>query len=66
MKYMLLIYDNADTRDALAGEAGAALMREMDALMQELTESGELIGGEALAEPANTQDASGRGTACRR
>ena len=55
MKYMLLIYDNADTRDRLSGEAGEALMREMDALMQELTESGELIGGEALAEPANTR-----------
>jgi hypothetical protein len=55
MKYMLLIYDNADTREQLCGEAGEALMREMDALMQELTESGELIGGEALAEPANTR-----------
>ena len=60
MKYMLLIYDNAGTRDALAGEAGAALMQEMDALMQELSESGELIGGDALAEPANTRTVRGQ------
>ena len=27
----------------------------MDALMAELTESGELVGGEALADPSNTK-----------
>jgi hypothetical protein len=51
MKYMLLIYDNADTREV----ADAALMAEVDALLGELTESGELAGGEALADPSNTR-----------
>jgi hypothetical protein len=51
MKYMLLIYDNADTREV----ADEALMAEVDALLQELTESGELAGGEALADPSNTR-----------
>ncbi len=53
MKYMLLIYDNADTRTRFSGDA--ALMAEMDALMAELTETGELIGGEGLADPAPTR-----------
>ena len=53
MKYMLLIYDNADTRATFGDDA--ELMREMDALMQEITASGELVGGEALAEPAATR-----------
>ena len=55
MKYMLLIYDNADTREVFFGEGGAELRAEMDALMAELTASGELIGGEALADPSNTK-----------
>ena len=55
MKYMLLIHDNADTREVFFGEGGAELRAEMDALMAELTASGELIGGEALADPSNTK-----------
>jgi hypothetical protein len=55
MKYILLIYDNADTRERFFGEEGAGLMAEVDAVMKELTESGELVGGEALADPSNTK-----------
>ena len=55
MKYMLLIHDNADTREVFLGEGGSELMAEMDALMAELTASGELVGGEALADPSNTK-----------
>jgi hypothetical protein len=55
VKYMLLIYDNADTRNLFFGEGGDALMAEVDAVMKELTESGELVGGEALADPSNTR-----------
>ena len=55
MKYMLLIYDNAKTRETFLGEGGEALMAELDAVMKELTESGELVGSEALADPANTR-----------
>jgi hypothetical protein len=55
VKYMLLIYDNPDTREAFFGESGAALMSEVGALMNELTQSGELVGGEGLADPSNTK-----------
>ena len=34
MKYMLLIYDTASTREEMSGEAGAALMADMEALMR--------------------------------
>ena len=55
MKYMLLIYENANTRETFLGEGGEALMAEVDAVMKELTESGELVGGEALADPSHTR-----------
>lgn len=55
MKYMLLIYDNPDTRDIFFGEEGTALMAEMDSIMNELRKSGELVSTEALADPSNTR-----------
>jgi hypothetical protein len=55
VKYMLLIYDNANTRETFLGEEGQELMAEVDAIMKELTQSGELVGGEALADPSNTK-----------
>jgi hypothetical protein len=55
VKYMLLIYDNPDTREVFLGEGADAAMAEMDALIKELTGSGELIGGEALADPSHTK-----------
>ena len=55
MKYMLLIYDNPDTREVFSGAEGKDLQEQMDALMAEITESGELVGGEALADPSNTK-----------
>ena len=55
MKYIVLIYDNANTRETFFGEQGEELMAEVDAIMKELTDSGELVGGEALADPSNTR-----------
>jgi hypothetical protein len=55
VKYMLLIYDNAKSRETFLGEQGEDLMAEVGAIMKELTESGELVGGEALADPSNTK-----------
>lgn len=55
MKYMLLIYDNAGTRELFSGPEGKALSEEIDTLMAELAASGELAGGEALADPAQTR-----------
>lgn len=55
MKYMLLIYDNPDTREVFFGPDSSTLMAEMGALMKEVTESGELIGAEGLADPSHTK-----------
>jgi hypothetical protein len=55
VKYMLMIYDNPETRELFLGPEGGPLMAEMDALMGQLTASGELIGGEALADPSQTR-----------
>jgi hypothetical protein len=55
MKYMLLLYDNASTRELFSSEEGKELMAQVEQVMAELTESGEMIGGEALAEPPATR-----------
>ena len=55
MRFMLMIYDNADTRELLTGPEGKDLMAEVEAVMAQLTASGELVGGEALADPSNTR-----------
>lgn len=55
MKYMLLIYDNPDARDIFFGEEGGPLLAEMDAIIEELRRSGELVATEALADPSNTR-----------
>jgi hypothetical protein len=56
MKYMLLIYDNPDTREKMfSGDAGEQLLADVDAVIAELTASGELLGTEALADPSNTR-----------
>jgi hypothetical protein len=55
MRYMLLIYDNPDTRELFSSPEGAELSAEIDALVAEITGSGELVGGEALADPAQTK-----------
>ena len=54
MKYMLMIYDKPGTRELFAGPEGKALMADMEALMGELTASGELVSTNALADPAQT------------
>ena len=61
MKYMLLIYNNPAAYQAWPEEERAALMDEVDALMRELTESGELVGGEALADAATARTVRVRG-----
>jgi len=55
MKYMIMIYDNAQTRERFLGEDGSELMAEVNAIMEELTASGELVGGEALGDPSHTR-----------
>jgi hypothetical protein len=55
MKYMLLIYNNPATLQAMSEDERSATFGEVDALMKELTESGELLGGEALADASNAK-----------
>ena len=61
MKYVLLIYDNTEARKAFFGEETRELMGEVDALIKELTEMGELVGTKALADPLNTKTVRVRG-----
>jgi len=58
---MLLIYNNPATFDSLSEEERDGLMGEVDALMTELTESGEWVGGEALADSSRTRTVRVRG-----
>jgi hypothetical protein len=55
MKYMLLLYDNADTREVFFGPGGESLVAEVVALVKELEESGELVATDPLADPAQTK-----------
>jgi len=55
VKYMLLIYDNPDTRELFTSPEGQELMAEVESLTARLTASGELVGGEALADPSQTR-----------
>jgi hypothetical protein len=55
MKYMLLIYNNPATYADWSEEERTALFGEVDAIMSELKESGELLGGEALADASTAK-----------
>jgi hypothetical protein len=52
MKYMLMIYEHAGSREAAL--ADGKVMAEVKAIMDELTQTGELLGGQALADPSQT------------
>ncbi|MEU7787836.1 MULTISPECIES: YciI family protein [unclassified Amycolatopsis] len=55
MKFMLLIYGNEEAFTSVGAETLAELIRETDALNQELFESGELIGAYGVADEVNTK-----------
>jgi hypothetical protein len=63
MRYMLLLYDNVDTRDAFFGPGSESLGAEVDALLKELEESGELVATDPLADPAQTKTVRPTGAA---
>jgi len=50
LKYMLLIHNRPGFVADLTESERTALFGEVDTIMKELTESGELIGGQALAD----------------
>ena len=55
MRYMLLIYNNPATYEAFSEEERDALFGEVDGLLKELTESGEWVGGEGLADASTAK-----------
>ncbi|WP_219470955.1 YciI family protein [Nonomuraea rhizosphaerae] len=55
MKYMLLIHNRPGYVGELSDADREALMSEVEAIMKELTASGEFVRGEALADPSATR-----------
>ena len=55
MKHMLLIYETPDTREIFMSDDGKELMARVDAMIEELTASGELVGTQALADPSTAK-----------
>ena len=55
MKYMVLIYNRPGFVSDLSEAERNELFGEVDALVKELTDSGELLGTEALADPSTTR-----------
>lgn len=54
MKYMLLIWNRPGFTEGLTEQDRTTLFGEVDAIMKELTETGELVDGQALANPSQT------------
>ncbi len=55
MKYMILIYNRPRFLEDLSEAERTELFGDVDAILKELTESGELLATDALAEPAATK-----------
>lgn len=55
MKYMLMIWNRPGFVTELSDDERAELFGEVERLMAELTESGELIGGQGLADPSQAR-----------
>jgi hypothetical protein len=55
VKYMVLIYNRPGFVEDLSEAERTELFGEVDAMLKELTESGELLGTEALADPSITR-----------
>ena len=54
VKYILLIYNNPAMLQSFSKEELDGVFGDVDALMTELRQSGEWIGGEGLAAPPGT------------
>jgi hypothetical protein len=55
MKYLLMIYNNPATYEAWSEDQRDELFSAVDVIMKELTESGELIGGQGLADASTAK-----------
>ena len=61
MRYMLLIYNNPATYEAFSEQERDELFGEVGRIMDELTESGEWVGGEGLADASTARTVRVRG-----
>ena len=61
MKYMLLIYQNPANWSELSEEDRNAVMNEAGAIVAELSETGEFIGGDGLVDSSQTKTVRVRG-----
>lgn len=61
MKYLLLIYNNAAALNAMADADKEAIFADVDVIMKELEASGELVGGQALADASTARTVRVRG-----
>jgi hypothetical protein len=55
MKYMLLIYNNPAVIQAMPEPQLKEFMGQVDTIMKELTDSGEMVGGAALADASRAR-----------
>ncbi len=55
MKYLLMIYNNPATYEAWSEDRRDELFSTVDVIMKELTESGELIGGQGLSDASTAK-----------
>lgn len=55
MRYILLIYQNTEAWSAMSREDKEVLMHAAGDIVQELTDSGELVGGEGLADASQAR-----------
>jgi hypothetical protein len=53
MKYMILLYDNADMREIFSSRPD--VIEDLQAVLGEIRESGELVATEPLADPVQTK-----------
>jgi hypothetical protein len=55
VKYLLLIYNNMATYDAMSEEERNTVFGEVDELLDHLKQSGEFVGGVGLADVSQTK-----------
>jgi hypothetical protein len=61
VKYMLLIYNNPATLEAMSDDERDGVMGQVDTIIQELTGTREWVGGAALAGPGDSRTVRVRG-----
>jgi hypothetical protein len=61
VKFIALIFNNPGAFESLSEEERNRLMAEADTFINEFTESGEFLGGHALADPTQSKTVRLRG-----